>query len=176
MLKQYKLKDYNFRLVLWLIAISGVGILLVGSAQHSLQSRQVMGVVMGLAVMLILSLMDFSWILNFYWIIYFGNIIMLLAVRLFGSSAGGADVYKRQRQRRQKCQQRNDCHSYPGGLPGFSSSGRCCISEKLRVCSLLSGAGENSGAAVWGFQKFQDQQLFGGYRAADKRSVDIWKS
>ena len=90
MLKQYKLKDYNFRLVLWLIAISGVGILLVGSAQHSLQSRQVMGVVMGLAVMLILSLMDFSWILNFYWIIYFGNIIMLLAVRLFGSSAGGA--------------------------------------------------------------------------------------
>ncbi|BFL47357.1 rod shape-determining protein RodA [Lactonifactor longoviformis] len=90
MLKQYKLKDYNFRLVLWLIAISGVGILLVGSAQHSLQSRQVMGVAMGLAVMLILSLMDFSWILNFYWIIYFGNIIMLLAVRLFGSSAGGA--------------------------------------------------------------------------------------
>lgn len=90
MLKQYKLKDYNFRLVLWLIAISGVGILLVGSAQHSLQSRQVMGVVLGLAVMLILSLMDFSWILNFYWIIYFGNIIMLLAVRLFGSSAGGA--------------------------------------------------------------------------------------
>lgn len=90
MLKQYKLKDYNFRLVLWLIAISGVGILLVGSAQHSLQSRQVMGVVLGVAVMLILSLMDFSWILNFYWIIYFGNIIMLLAVRLFGSSAGGA--------------------------------------------------------------------------------------
>lgn len=90
MLKQYKLKDYNFRLVLWLIAISGVGILLVGSAQHSLQSRQVMGVVLGVAVMLILSLMDFSWILNFYWIIYSGNIIMLLAVRLFGSSAGGA--------------------------------------------------------------------------------------
>ena len=26
------------------------------------------------------------------------------------------------------------------------------------------------------FKKNQDQQLFGGYRAADKRSVDIWKS
>lgn len=90
MFKLYKLKNYNFRLVLWLLMISGIGVLLVGSAKVSLQSRQLLGVLLGLTVMIIVSLMDYSWILNFYWIIYIFNIIMLLIVRFFGDSAGGA--------------------------------------------------------------------------------------
>ena len=40
--------------------------------------------------MLLLSLMDYSWLLNFQWIMYGFNIVMLLAVRFFGSSANGA--------------------------------------------------------------------------------------
>ena len=32
MLKQYKLKNYNFRFVLYVIALSFVGILVIGSA------------------------------------------------------------------------------------------------------------------------------------------------
>lgn len=90
MLKVYKLKNYNFRLVLWLLLISGIGVLMVGSAMESLQSRQLMGVILGVVVMVIISLMDYSWILNFYWIIYIGNILMLLFVRLMGSTSGGA--------------------------------------------------------------------------------------
>lgn len=90
MLKLYRLRDYNFRLVVWLLMISAVGVLLVGSASESLQSRQLMGVVLGVVAMVVISLMDYSWILNFYWIIYVGNVIMLLAVRLFGDSTGGA--------------------------------------------------------------------------------------
>lgn len=90
MLKLYRLRDYNFRLVVWLLMISAVGVLLVGSASESLQSRQLMGVVLGVVAMVVISLMDYSWILNFYWIIYAGNVIMLLAVRLFGDSTGGA--------------------------------------------------------------------------------------
>lgn len=90
MLKLYKLKDYNFRLVLWLVAISVLGVLLVGSAEPSLQSKQLMGVILGSSLMVILSLIDYSWILNFYWIIYFVNLALLLAVRLFGDDAGGA--------------------------------------------------------------------------------------
>lgn len=90
MLKLYRLRDYNFRLVLWLLMISAVGILLVGSAMESLQSRQLMGVILGVVVMVIVSLMDYSWILNFYWIIYFFNIAMLLAVRIMGDNSGGA--------------------------------------------------------------------------------------
>lgn len=90
MLKLYRLRDYNFRLVLWLLMISAVGILLVGSAMESLQSRQLMGVILGVVVMVIVSLMDYSWILNFYWVIYFFNIVMLLAVRVAGDDSGGA--------------------------------------------------------------------------------------
>ncbi len=90
MFKLYKLKDYSFRLVLWLVLISGMGVLLVGSAKASLQGRQLLGVIFGLVVMVIVSLIDFSWILNFYWIMYIGNIILLLAVRLAGKETYGA--------------------------------------------------------------------------------------
>ena len=90
MIKQYKLRFYNFRLVFLLIAISTIGVLLVGSAMESLRNPQLAGVIFGLVVMIIVSLMDFSWILNFSWLMYGFNIVMLLAVRIFGSTAGGA--------------------------------------------------------------------------------------
>ncbi|MFQ8688551.1 MAG: FtsW/RodA/SpoVE family cell cycle protein [Blautia sp.] len=90
MIKQYKLRFYNFRLVILLIAISTIGVLLVGSAMESLRSRQLAGMIFGLILMVVISLMDFSWILNFYWVMYIFNIVMLLGVRIFGSTAGGA--------------------------------------------------------------------------------------
>lgn len=90
MFKLYKLKDYSFRLVLWLIVISSIGVLLVGSAMKSLQTRQLFGVILGLVVMTIVSLIDFSWILNFYWIMYIANILLLLAVRIAGRTTYGA--------------------------------------------------------------------------------------
>ncbi len=90
MLKQYKLRFYNFRLILWLLAVSTIGVLLVGSAMESLQKRQMAGVIFGLVVMLVVSLIDFSWILNFSWILYIFNLLLLLAVRLLGDSANGA--------------------------------------------------------------------------------------
>ena len=39
MLRQYKIRDYNFRLVLWLLVLSILGVLLVGSAESTLQFR-----------------------------------------------------------------------------------------------------------------------------------------
>lgn len=90
MLKQYKFRFYNFRLVILLLVISTIGVLLVGSAAEELRSRQIMGVALGVTAMIVVSLMDFSWILNFYWLIYIFNIVMLLGVRLMGSTAGGA--------------------------------------------------------------------------------------
>ncbi len=90
MLRQYRLRFYDFRLVIMLLAISFFGVSLVGSAMSELQNRQLLGVVMGLVIMLIVSLVDYSWVLNFHWLIYAFNIFMLLAVRLFGSSSHGA--------------------------------------------------------------------------------------
>ena len=81
MIKQYKLRFYNFRLVVFLLAISFIGIQLVGTAADYLRTRQLLGVIIGVVLMLILSLMDYSWLLNFQWIMYGFNIVMLLAVR-----------------------------------------------------------------------------------------------
>ena len=90
MWRQYKLKDYNFRLIIWLVTLSTLGVLLVGSAEPSLQGRQLAGVMLGLSIMFVISLTDFSWIMNFYWIGYGFNILLLLLVIVLGYNAGGA--------------------------------------------------------------------------------------
>ena len=78
MFKRYQIRDYDFKLVLLLIAITIFGILVVGSANESVQSRQVLGLVLGLVVLIITSFIDYCFILNFYWLLYFLNIILLL--------------------------------------------------------------------------------------------------
>lgn len=90
MIKQYKLRFYNFRLLFLLLAVSSIGVLLVGTARKDLMTKQITGVIMGLIIMVIVSLTDYSWISNFQWIMYGGNIALLLIVRLFGDSANGA--------------------------------------------------------------------------------------
>ena len=81
MIKQYKLRFYNFKLVILLTAISLFGVQLVASASPDLRNKQLLGVVMGLVLLVILSLMDYSWILNFQWIMYGFNLLMLIGVR-----------------------------------------------------------------------------------------------
>ena len=90
MIKQYRLRFYNFRLLFLLLAVSSIGVLLVGTARKDLMTKQITGVIMGLIIMVIVSLIDYSWISNFQWIMYGGNIALLLIVRLFGDSANGA--------------------------------------------------------------------------------------
>ena len=87
MLRRYKLKNYNFRLVILLIAISIIGVLLIGSADSADQKKQAIGVVLGVVIMIIVSLLDYSWLLNFYWVLYIGNLMMLGVLYLGGSTA-----------------------------------------------------------------------------------------
>ena len=91
MIRQYRLRDYNFRLVFALAALSALGVLLVGSADPSLQFRQLQGVLLGMVMMVVVSLMDFSWVLNFYWIMYVFNLILLTAVWIAGTESKGAE-------------------------------------------------------------------------------------
>jgi len=97
MLKQFQLKDYKFRLVFYVYAISIIGILVIGSAQKSVQDKQILGLVLGTVAMLVISLVDYLWVLKFYWLIYVFNLALLLLVRIpftsisvLGEDANGA--------------------------------------------------------------------------------------
>ena len=90
MLKQYKLRNYHFELIVSIIILNVIGILLIGSAKHSVQKTQIMGMAMGLVDMLVISLMDYSFLLRFTWIYYVGIIGLLIAVKIFGDDVKGA--------------------------------------------------------------------------------------
>ena len=89
-MKNYSFKDYNFILIFEVLALSLIGILSVGSALPSAQSKQIMGVVLGVCVMLVVSLIDYEWVLDFHWLIYGVNLFLLLWVEFFGQEWNGA--------------------------------------------------------------------------------------
>lgn len=90
MLKQYKIKNYNFRLVIYVIALNIIGIMVIGSAKASVQKTQIIGLFLGIMVMAMVSLMDYSFILRFSWLFYFLNIALLLLVIFAGEKTNGA--------------------------------------------------------------------------------------
>ncbi len=90
MLKRYRVRDYDFKLILMLIALTVIGILVIGSANESYQSKQILGFVMGLFLMVVISLFDYSTFLRFYWVIYVVNVLLLLLVEFFGESSNNA--------------------------------------------------------------------------------------
>ena len=90
MLKQYKLKDYDFRLVAYVVVLTIIGILVIGSANSSVQGKQILGLVLGLITMVVVSLMDYEFLLRFSWIFYFINIVILTLVLIMGDKSKGA--------------------------------------------------------------------------------------
>ncbi len=88
--RNYKLKNYDVRLVLLVVALTIVGILVVGSANSDYQGKQLLGLVIGLIFMVIVSLIDYDFILNFTWIYYGIVCLLLIIVLIFGDTTGGA--------------------------------------------------------------------------------------
>ena len=80
MFRQYKFRNYNFRLVIFVIALGLIGYLAVGSAQESLKQRQMFGIVLGIGLMLFLSLVDYTIYRYLYWLLYIANIVLLALV------------------------------------------------------------------------------------------------
>ena len=92
MLKNYRLRDYDFKLIILILATSTMGILAIGSAKETLQTKQILGVVLGLFLMISISLIDYNLVLKLYWLMYAGNLVLLVAVIFSnaGADAGGA--------------------------------------------------------------------------------------
>ncbi len=90
MLKQYQLKNYRIRLIIYVLLLTCIGIAVIGSARESVQSKQVMGLCLGLVVMVVVSLIDYSFILKFSWLIYVFNIALLLLIYVIGDDSNGS--------------------------------------------------------------------------------------
>lgn len=90
MFKQYRIRDYDFKLAFMVIALAVIGVLAIGSAQESLQDRQLVGLVFGVFLMVVISLFDYSVILYFYWPIHLLNVGLLVLVEVMGESSNNA--------------------------------------------------------------------------------------
>ena len=90
MFKNYRLRDFDFKLILMLIGLSVIGCLAIGSAEPSLQNKQIAGLAAGVFLMVVVAFFDYTWILKFYWLMYFVNLILLLLVIAIGDEGGGA--------------------------------------------------------------------------------------
>ena len=88
--KPYRLKDYKFSLVILVLAISCLGVLVIGSANEAYQGRQITGLVLAIILMVVVSLIDYVWIANFYWILYLLSVGMLALVLVIGETVNGA--------------------------------------------------------------------------------------
>ena len=88
--KAYNIKNYDFFLVLFSVAISVYGVVIIGSARESVQNRQIVGLIIGVCLMVIISLIDYRTILNFYWVYYGLSIALLISVLIAGKKVGGA--------------------------------------------------------------------------------------
>ena len=90
MFKKLRIRDYDFKLVFMVLALSAIGVIAIGSAEESLRTRQLAGVAVGVFLMIVLSFFNYSLLLKFYWIMYILNIVLLILVREMGEDRHGA--------------------------------------------------------------------------------------
>lgn len=90
MFKHYRIRDYNFKLIVMIIALSVIGCMAIGSAKESLQTKQIAGVAGGIFLMVIISFFDYTVLLKLNWLMYLGNLVLLLWVAFLGDEGNGA--------------------------------------------------------------------------------------
>lgn len=95
MFRQYQLRDLKLRLIVFVYAITILGILVIGSARAEYQKQQIFGMILGSVAMLVFTFLDYRVMLNVYWLIYVFNLALLLAVFFMGREVNGAKRWLR---------------------------------------------------------------------------------
>ena len=90
MFSKYRMRSYNFRLYVLVIVTSVFGLIIINSVDSSYTLRQAFGLAAAVIWMTFLSFVDYKKILKFHRLLYVLAIILLIAVLLFGTKAGGA--------------------------------------------------------------------------------------
>lgn len=91
-LKRYNYKHLNIRLIIWVCALTTLGVFVIASATDSdlYEKKQLLGFILGIIVMVITALISYQFILRFYTFFYAINLILLLAVKFLGANHMGA--------------------------------------------------------------------------------------
>ncbi len=95
---KFRARDINFRLIFYVILLSTIGVFVVHSATSnevtqtivSTTVKQIVGVGMGLAVMLILAFIDYRKLVKYSWVFLLVSIASLVYVRFFTRAIYGA--------------------------------------------------------------------------------------
>ena len=93
MLFDFEIKNFNYRLFLYVLLLNASGVQLVGSATNqdaSYVNKQIMGIVVGAVVIMILTFFNYRKIISFAPVIYGISLAGLLAVLVSGVTRGGA--------------------------------------------------------------------------------------
>lgn len=90
MFSKYRLRNYNFKLFAIVLALSVIGTLVINSADSSYLKKQIFGVVVCFAGMIVLSLIDYHKFCKFYILLYILNIVILASLFVFGYTNNGA--------------------------------------------------------------------------------------
>ena len=91
MIKKYRIIDYDFFLVIMIMALTTIGIMAINSADPSSRNKQIAGFALGVILMVFISLLDYLFIIKLYLLFYLLNAVLLaLVLSPLGSSTNGA--------------------------------------------------------------------------------------
>ena len=94
---KYKLKNYKFRLIIEVMMLNIFGIIVIGSANPAYQKTQIFGMLLGLGVMVVTSVIDYEYFMKLSWVIYGFTVFILALIMLpiFGDDSKGAQRWIR---------------------------------------------------------------------------------
>jgi rod shape determining protein RodA len=85
--KKYDIRHYDFWLMFFVILLSGIGAYLIRLVQQEgegLFTKQIAGIILGIFIVVVVSLIDYHFICQFYIVLYIINLVLLVAVRFAG--------------------------------------------------------------------------------------------
>lgn len=85
--RKYSILDYNFKLLLFIIAAIAFGTVIIVSVDGTKLTKQLIGAGVCILGMIIVSLIDYNFICKYYMALYIANIVMLGLVLVIGSGS-----------------------------------------------------------------------------------------
>lgn len=90
MFRKYKFKNLSIILIVLVLALTILGILIIGSANIDNQNKQILGMVLGILVMVLFCIIDYEIWIKLSWWLYGITLVLLVLVLFLGKSKGGA--------------------------------------------------------------------------------------